>query len=105
MRTFGTPRPLGLATATTSATFFPQFEHYIRAVRVASVAERPAILASASGSMCRDASHGQVTRRLMWGSMRTGRGAQGRGGRLCSAVCLRMLYVGGAASQSRPCST
>ena len=58
------PRGLGLATATTSATFLPHCEHRIRAARAASVAERPAILASASGSMCRDAPHGQVTRTM-----------------------------------------
>jgi len=51
------PRGLGLATATTSATFLPHCEHRIRAARAASVAERPAILASASGSMCRAAPH------------------------------------------------
>src|SRR5215472_19113964 len=61
---FGTPRGLGLATATTSATFLPHCEHRIRSARAASVTERPAIRASASGSMCRDAPHGQVTRTM-----------------------------------------
>jgi hypothetical protein len=56
------PRTLGLATATTSATFFPQFEQRIRAASFASVAHLPAILASASGSMWRDAPHGHETR-------------------------------------------
>jgi hypothetical protein len=59
---FGTPRGLGLATATTSATFIAHSEHRIRAARAANVAARPAIRASASGSMCRDAPQGQVTR-------------------------------------------
>jgi hypothetical protein len=58
----GTQHGLGLATATTSATFFPQGEHRIRFATAANVAERPAIRASASGSMCRDTPHGQVTR-------------------------------------------
>jgi hypothetical protein len=52
----------GLATATTSATFLPQCERRIRCASAASVTERPAIRASASGSMWRDAPHGQVTR-------------------------------------------
>ena len=39
-------------TATTSATFFPQFEKRIRAESAASVTDRPAIRASASGSTC-----------------------------------------------------
>jgi hypothetical protein len=56
------PRRLGLAIATTSATLFPHCEHRIRSARAANVAERPAIRASASGSMGRDAPHGQVTR-------------------------------------------
>jgi hypothetical protein len=55
-------RAFGLATATTSATFFPQFEHRIRCARAASVADRPTIRASASGSMCREAPHEHVTR-------------------------------------------
>jgi hypothetical protein len=59
---FRTPRSLGLATATTSATFFPHCEHRIRCARAANVAERPAIRASASGSMWRDATRWQVTR-------------------------------------------
>jgi len=77
------PRGLGLATATISATFFPHCEHRIRCARAASVAERLAILASASGSIWREAPHGQVTRTrkfppsasssfLIWGSTRTG---------------------------------
>ena len=75
-------RGLGLATATTSATFFPQFEHRIRTASFASVTDRPAICASASGSICREVPHGQVTRTrkspkqssslLTWGSTRTG---------------------------------
>jgi len=74
------PRGRGFATATTSATFFPQFEHRIRVVSFASVTDLPAIRASASGSMWLDAPHGQVTRtrksprasssRLMWGGTR-----------------------------------
>jgi hypothetical protein len=55
-------RGLGLATATTSATFFPQFEQRIRAASFASVTDLPAMRASASGSMRRDAPHGQETR-------------------------------------------
>jgi len=39
----------------------PQFEHRIRCARAASVTDLPAIRASASGSMWRDAPHGQVT--------------------------------------------
>jgi len=54
--------PLGLATATTSAAFFPQLEQRIRLASFASVTDRRAIRASASGSMCRDAPHWQVTR-------------------------------------------
>jgi len=56
------PRGRGFATATISATFFPQFEHRIRVARFASVTDLPAIRASASGSMCRDVPQGQVTR-------------------------------------------
>jgi hypothetical protein len=41
---------LGSATATTAATFLPQFEHRIRVASFASVTDRPAIRASASGS-------------------------------------------------------
>jgi hypothetical protein len=52
----------GLAPATTSATFFPQFEHRIRVASFASVTDLPAIRASASGSMWREAPHGHVTR-------------------------------------------
>jgi hypothetical protein len=52
----------GLATATTSATFLPQCERRIRCASAASVTDLPAIRASASGSMWRDAPHGQVTR-------------------------------------------
>ena len=52
--------PLGLATATTSATFFPQFEQRIRAESAASVTDLPAIRASASGSMCGDAPQGDA---------------------------------------------
>jgi hypothetical protein len=76
------PRGLGRATATTSATFFPQFEQRIRVESTASVADLPAIRASASGSMCRRHSAGtgdaheeapkQSSSRLMWGSTRTG---------------------------------
>jgi len=42
-------RGLGRATATTSATSFPQFERRIRVASCASVADLPAILASAFG--------------------------------------------------------
>jgi hypothetical protein len=59
---FRTPRGLGLATATISATFLPHCEHRIRCARAANVAERPPIRASATGSMCREAPHGQLTR-------------------------------------------
>jgi hypothetical protein len=48
---FGIPRGLGLATATTSATFFPHCEHRIRLASVTKVTDLPAIRASASGSM------------------------------------------------------
>ena len=76
------PRGLGLATATTSATFFPHCAQRIRLASAASATDLPAMRASASGSMCRDVPQGQVTRtrespkhsssRLMWGSTRTG---------------------------------
>ena len=75
------PRGLGLATATSSATFLPHCEQRIRAASFENVTDLPAIRASASGSMCRDVPHGQVTRtrkspkqsssRLMWGRTRT----------------------------------
>src|SRR5262249_30088121 len=55
------PRDLGLATATTSATFFPQFEQRIRVASFASVTDLPAMRASASSSMCRPVRHGHVT--------------------------------------------
>jgi hypothetical protein len=58
----GTPRGLGRATATTSATFFPHCEHRIRVASCASVADLPAIRASASGSIWRDVPQGHVTR-------------------------------------------
>jgi hypothetical protein len=45
------PLGRGLATATTSATFFQQFEQRILAASFASVTDLPAIRASASGSM------------------------------------------------------
>jgi len=56
------PRGLGLATATTSATFFPHCEHRIRVASFANVTDLPAIRASASGSMWREVPQGQVTR-------------------------------------------
>jgi len=84
------PRGLGLATATTSATLFPHCEHRIRVARAASVTDLPTIRASALGSMCLDAPHGQVTRTMksprasssfvMWGSTRMP-GRSARGGR------------------------
>ena len=43
------PRGLGLATATTSATFLPHCEQRIRAASAASVTFLPTRLASASG--------------------------------------------------------
>jgi hypothetical protein len=58
------PRGLGLAIATTSATFFSHCEHLIRVASEANVADLPAIRARASGSMCRDAAHGHVTRTM-----------------------------------------
>jgi len=76
------PRGLGRATATTSATFLPHCEQRIRVANAASVTFLPTSRASASGSMCRDAPHGHVTRTMksprassslvMWGSTRTG---------------------------------
>src|SRR5579863_687451 len=97
------PRRLGFATATTSATFFPDCEHRIRSARAANVAERPAIRASASGSICRNAPQGQVTRTrqsrkqssslLMWGSTRTGRMVLTAGAHCpCSCTPARALY-------------
>ena len=75
------PRGLGRATATTSATFLPHCEQRIRVANAASVTFLPTSRASASGSMCRDAPHGHVTRTMksprasssfvMWGSTRT----------------------------------
>jgi hypothetical protein len=55
---FGTPRGLGLATATTSATFLPHCEHCIRVASAAKVTDLPGIRTSASGSMWRDVPHG-----------------------------------------------
>jgi hypothetical protein len=55
-------RGLGLATATTSAIFFPHCEHRIRLASAANVTDLPASRASASGSMWRDVPHGQLTR-------------------------------------------
>jgi hypothetical protein len=40
----------------------PHCEHRIRVASAAKVTDLPLIRASASGSMCRDAPHGQVTR-------------------------------------------
>jgi hypothetical protein len=48
---FGTPRGLGLATATTSAAFFPHFEQRSRGARALSVLDQPTRRARASGSM------------------------------------------------------
>jgi hypothetical protein len=45
---FGTPRGLGLATATTSAAFFPHLEQRIRVARAASVTDLPPMRANAS---------------------------------------------------------
>jgi hypothetical protein len=56
------PPPRGRATATTSVTFSPQFEQSIRGASATSVTRQPTSRASASGSMWRDAPHGQVTR-------------------------------------------
>jgi hypothetical protein len=58
------PRGLGRATATTSATFLPHCEQRIRVASCASVTDLPASLASASGSIWRDAPHEQVTRTM-----------------------------------------
>jgi hypothetical protein len=55
-------RGLGLATATTSATFLPQCEQRIRVASFVSVTDLPAIRASASGSTRRVAPHGHETR-------------------------------------------
>jgi hypothetical protein len=52
---FGTPRGLGLATATTSESSFPHLEQRIRVASFASGTVRPAIRRSAYGSMWRDA--------------------------------------------------
>lgn len=56
------PRGLGLATATTSAVFFPHCEQRIRCASSLSVIDQPTRRASASGSMCREAPHVQLTR-------------------------------------------
>jgi hypothetical protein len=58
------PRGLGRATATTSATLLPHCEQRIRVASVASATFLPTSRASASGSMCLDAPHGQVTRTM-----------------------------------------
>jgi len=55
---------LGLATATSSATFFPHCEQRTLVASFASVTDLRTIRASASGSMCRDAPHEQVTRTM-----------------------------------------
>jgi len=56
------PRGLGFATATTSAAFFPHFEQRSLGARALSVVDQPTKRARASGSMCREAPHGQLTR-------------------------------------------
>jgi len=48
---FGTPRGLGLATATTSAAFFPHFEQRSRGSRALSGIDQPTKRARAWGSM------------------------------------------------------
>ena len=55
-------RGLGLATATTSVAFFPHCEQRIRCASCLSVILQPTSRASASGSMCREAPHTQLTR-------------------------------------------
>jgi hypothetical protein len=51
------PRGLGLATATTSAAFFPQCEQRIRCASPLRVADQPTRRAGASGSISRHAPH------------------------------------------------
>jgi hypothetical protein len=57
-----TPRGLGLATATTSAAFFPHLEQRSRGARVSSDVDQPTRRARASGSISRTAPHSQTTR-------------------------------------------
>ena len=59
---FGMLRGLGLATATTSAVFSPHCEQRIRCASSVSVTDQPTRRARASGSMCREAPHTQLTR-------------------------------------------
>ena len=58
---FGMPRGLGLATATTSAAFFPHLEQRIRSASSRSVIFQPTRRASASGSISRRAPQSQIT--------------------------------------------
>jgi hypothetical protein len=58
----GTPRGLGLATATTWAAFLPHFEHRIRSASSFSVIDQPTKRASASGVISRTTPQPQMTR-------------------------------------------
>ena len=55
------PRGLGLATAITSAAFFPHFEQRIRGASALSVIDQPTRRAKASGSISRHAPQSQIT--------------------------------------------
>jgi hypothetical protein len=59
---FGTPRGLGLATATTSAAFFPHLEQRMRGASSVSVIFQPIRRARAWGGISRQAPHSHTTR-------------------------------------------
>jgi hypothetical protein len=106
MRILGhAPRP-GPRNRHDFRNLLPAVQHRILCASAANVAERPATRTSASGSIWRDAPHGQVTRtrkspkqsssRLMWGSTRTrawAHGAKPCRARLFSAGYFRGLYA------------
>lgn len=60
----------GLATATTSAAFFPHCEQRRRVAKASSVMDQPTRRASASGSLSREKPHGQLARTLIARSSR-----------------------------------
>jgi len=60
------PRGRGLATATTSAAFFPHREQRIRSASSLSVIDQPSRRARASGSISRHAPQSQMTRTRNW---------------------------------------
>jgi hypothetical protein len=59
---FGTPRGLGLATATTSAAFFPHLEQRIPGASSFGVTFQPTRHARACGAISRQAPQSQTTR-------------------------------------------